>query len=323
MTMPSDKPGRAPVEHELKCWSEFFRYVKSGDKPFEVRKNDRDYRPDDTLWLREWCPDTEQYTGDELRFRIGYLFDLAAPMTSSPGNVVLGLLPIAPRPETQPRVKYEELLATVPIFKWFQTGMFASPSGEFVQLRDVKRVMDAAFDVGAASRSATQPSERELLDKAIMALSGQYVNDEDGDTGKECWNSAVGYCIGALRTMQEQLPVRSTTQPLMVGAVPQWPKGKLVGRMGEMAPKGDMNLLVCLQDDGDVVVECWEVRHGRGDRAQVEFCTVGAGGGRSPRTRAALIALMVAIEADNAESPDRAFPPNLPSAVQSATGRSE
>ena len=35
------------------------------------------------------------------------------------------------------------------------------------------------------------------------------------------------------------------------------------------------------------------------DFARVEFCSAGSGGGRSPRTRQALIALMVAIEDDN------------------------
>lgn len=102
---------------------------------------------------------------------------------------------------------------------------------------------------------------------------------------------------GAVRSEQQQLP-------RIV-----WPKEKTVGRMGEMAPKGDMNLNVHLQDDGDVLIECWEVRYGRGERACVEFCTPGPGGGRSPKTREALIALMVAIEADNAANPERAFPP--------------
>lgn len=104
----------------------------------------------------------------------------------------------------------------------------------------------------------------------------------------------------------------SATAPLQSRIV--WPKERTVGRCGEMAPRGDMNLAVHLQDDGDVIVECWEVRHGHGERASVEFCTVGPGGGRSPRTRAALIALMVAIEADNAETPERAWPVKLAAA---------
>lgn len=88
----------------------------------------------------------------------------------------------------------------------------------------------------------------------------------------------------------------------------KWPEKKLVGRMGEMAPAGDMTLMLGLQDDGDVIVEVHETRHGQYNHAQAEFCTIGPGGGKSPRTREALIALMVAIEADNVASPNRAWP---------------
>jgi hypothetical protein len=44
------------TEHELKCWPEFFDAVKRGDKPFDVRKNDRGYQRGDVLVLRKWDP---------------------------------------------------------------------------------------------------------------------------------------------------------------------------------------------------------------------------------------------------------------------------
>lgn len=92
--------------------------------------------------------------------------------------------------------------------------------------------------------------------------------------------------------------------------IARWPKERTVGRMGEMAPRGDMHMVVHLQEDGDVVVQVTEKRYRDGlEIAECEFCTVGVGGGHSPRTRAALIALMCAIEDDNAESPFRAWPP--------------
>lgn len=47
---------RAPMEHDLKCWPKYYEYVASGDKTFEVRRNDRDFRVGDTLLLREYEP---------------------------------------------------------------------------------------------------------------------------------------------------------------------------------------------------------------------------------------------------------------------------
>lgn len=59
---------RPPIEHELKTWPGPFQAVKSGVKPFEYRRcTDRDYREGDTLWLREWDPESQQFTGDDLR----------------------------------------------------------------------------------------------------------------------------------------------------------------------------------------------------------------------------------------------------------------
>ena len=40
--------------HELKTWMPFYESVLAGDKPFEVRKNDRGFQRYDVLWLREW-----------------------------------------------------------------------------------------------------------------------------------------------------------------------------------------------------------------------------------------------------------------------------
>jgi hypothetical protein len=55
------------------------------------------------------------------------------------------------------------------------------------------------------------------------------------------------------------------------------------------------------QDDGDIIVAVYPEEDGLiQPGGSVEFCT---SGGRSPRTLEALRALMVAMEADNAERP--------------------
>lgn len=79
----------------------------------------------------------------------------------------------------------------------------------------------------------------------------------------------------------------------------QWPVARDVGRIGDMSPSA--SLRVGLDSDNDVYVSVWDESGG----GSIEFCCPGAGGGRSPKTRMALIALMRAMEADNAASPDK------------------
>lgn len=81
-----------------------------------------------------------------------------------------------------------------------------------------------------------------------------------------------------------------------------WPKEPEAGRQEDM---GQGHLRVGLDSDNDVYVAVWDGENSAG----VEFCNPGGGGGgRSSRTRMALIALMVAMQEDNAERPELAFP---------------
>jgi len=72
-----------------------------------------------------------------------------------------------------------------------------------------------------------------------------------------------------------------------------------VGLYGDMSPHE--HLRVTLDGDSDVIVSVWDDCSG----ASIEFCTAGLGGGKSPRTRYALIALMCAIEDDNTKDQSR------------------
>jgi hypothetical protein len=53
--------------HELKTWPPYYSAVVNGHKGFEYRKNDRDFSVGDHLNLREWNPDTQEYTGRDYR----------------------------------------------------------------------------------------------------------------------------------------------------------------------------------------------------------------------------------------------------------------
>lgn len=53
--------------HDLKIAPEWFKAVQAGVKTFEVRRDDRDFKPNDILILREF--DGEKYTGQQEKIR--------------------------------------------------------------------------------------------------------------------------------------------------------------------------------------------------------------------------------------------------------------
>lgn len=59
--------------HELKCWTEYFNAIKSGEKTAEFRKNDRDYKIYDELFLREWSPEEQEYSGDTVWVEVTHI----------------------------------------------------------------------------------------------------------------------------------------------------------------------------------------------------------------------------------------------------------
>jgi len=59
--------------HVLKVWPEYFDALQSGEKTFELRKDDRGFRVGEWLHLREWDPRREIYSGRELYRKITYI----------------------------------------------------------------------------------------------------------------------------------------------------------------------------------------------------------------------------------------------------------
>ena len=59
-------------QHELKTWIPYFEEILTGNKTFEFRRNDRDFKVGDTLLLREYDHPNLQYTGRQLSVRITY-----------------------------------------------------------------------------------------------------------------------------------------------------------------------------------------------------------------------------------------------------------
>lgn len=127
-------------------------------------------------------------------------------------------------------------------------------------------------------------SEASAMLRTLAAiLDGKPLAKAFGTPGDWGWETEIGKAVHELHCLPEIT----------------WPKARDVGRFGDMSPTD--HLRVGLDSDNDVYVSV----AGDGGHASVEFCTGGNGGGASMRTREALINLMLAIEADNAQRPDK------------------
>jgi len=87
--------------HELKTWPEYFQTVKTGIKPFEVRKDDRPFQIGDELLLKEFVPKNyyedqtqdEYYTGNICHRKITYILR-GGNFGLEKGYVILGVAPV-------------------------------------------------------------------------------------------------------------------------------------------------------------------------------------------------------------------------------------
>lgn len=58
---------------EKKVWPEYFKRILDGSKTFELRLNDFDISEGDIIILKEWDPETKNYTGRILEKTVGYV----------------------------------------------------------------------------------------------------------------------------------------------------------------------------------------------------------------------------------------------------------
>ena len=75
--------------HELKILPEYYEEVKCGNKHFELRKNDRNYKVHDTLRLRAW-KDVEYLNKAPLDREIKYILKDCKEYGLMDGFVILG-----------------------------------------------------------------------------------------------------------------------------------------------------------------------------------------------------------------------------------------
>ena len=72
--------------HSLKTWSKYFNAVISGEKTFEVRKNDRGFLVGDLLILREYDPATKTFSGKTIGKKVTYILPLSNQLCGGCGE---------------------------------------------------------------------------------------------------------------------------------------------------------------------------------------------------------------------------------------------
>lgn len=63
--------------HSLKIYPVYFEGIIDGSKLFEIRKNDRNFQVGDVVLLKEYNPDSKEYTGRKAIRQITYITDYA------------------------------------------------------------------------------------------------------------------------------------------------------------------------------------------------------------------------------------------------------
>lgn len=76
--------------HELKIWPQYWEAVRANQKTFEVRKHDRDFKVGEGIWLCEYDPEQEAYTGRAWIKKITYILQ-GGQFGIEEGYCVLGL----------------------------------------------------------------------------------------------------------------------------------------------------------------------------------------------------------------------------------------
>lgn len=80
---------RPPIGHVIKSCPQQFQEVIDGARPFEIRKDDRDYATGDTVVLVEFDPLTKLHTGRSTTRIIGFI-DRGAPYPAGYCAFMLG-----------------------------------------------------------------------------------------------------------------------------------------------------------------------------------------------------------------------------------------
>ena len=79
------------MAHEKKIYPQYFDEVRAGLKNFELRKEDELFLVGDEIILKEWNPETKEYTGRQTKRTITYVLRHCPEFGLKEGYAILGL----------------------------------------------------------------------------------------------------------------------------------------------------------------------------------------------------------------------------------------
>jgi hypothetical protein len=129
--------------HEVKINPVFFKLVANGTKPFELRKNDRDYKVGDRILLREYCSEKKEYTDQFCIKGISYVLNGGSFGLDS-SYVALGLKECLGN-EVYPTASVDKNKIKLPALVHFYTQIKSMPmTGEAERIR--QEILDCMLD---------------------------------------------------------------------------------------------------------------------------------------------------------------------------------
>lgn len=78
------------MTHLLKVWDEYIFDIATGRKPFEVRRNDRNFQKGDSLTLEGYDPIKQAYTDKRVEVDVTYILE-GGRFGIETGYVVMGI----------------------------------------------------------------------------------------------------------------------------------------------------------------------------------------------------------------------------------------
>ena len=79
------------MAHEKKIYPQYFDEIRAGLKNFELRKEDELFLVGDEIILKEWDPETKEYTGRQTKRIITYVLRHCPEFGLKEGYAILGL----------------------------------------------------------------------------------------------------------------------------------------------------------------------------------------------------------------------------------------